>query len=609
MKRTHSGDLSLNSSPTSSNTGATNNRNQNQQQQADANRQRAPAMQAPAANDPPPANPLFGLDVDTPLPDWEEFAQMLPHTPPVENRRDASDDEALSASDDDRSTKEWSFDETSSNYEEGIGMKISAGVTAEGHDTIIFRGSSVRELGEFLDICKRHPQITIFKIAPAMISTFTLKAQEKLIEFFSNHHSIRELHFEFCAQSESSIHPKLLSALLRNHGLKTLITRGLDLIVPMPEDRKEIIEGIKRNSSLENLTLMSVSNNELIAEIIEAMADRRILKQLDLTVQRLDGIVNSIERLLTLNSSLKALKFTIHYGRHLEEVESIFKTIAHNHTLELLRFGGFGCQFELIGKNILNLLTTNQGLKYICLPESSEMTDEVAAALTELIKTHPKLTSIHIGSIPRNHQARMSIAHALKSNPRISRIAADLLPFYSLDIRESERPILLTEFLNTIGDCPSLTALSLESIPDLDCLIKFLETHPQISYIAIPNNEIFSKEDQEKLLALVRGHPHIKKLTIESQLHESEEGMQFRKELWQALALNQEVSSDAKIAAASRAMFGLLADKANRGGAEPLPWVPPDITHELAKAIARHMPAAKAKAIFDELILHAPVRQ
>ena len=201
----------------------------------------------------------------------------------------------------------------------------------------------------------------------------------------------------------------------------------------------------------------------------------------------------------------------------------------------------------------------------------------------------------------------MSIAHALKSNPRITKIAANLLAFYNFDIRGSEHPIHITEFLNTIGDCPSLTALSLESVPDLDCLIQFLETHPQISEIALPDDEIYSEGTQEKLLALVRGYPHIKTLTIKNPLLETEQAIQFRKELWQALAINREVGSDIRIAEASAAMKALLDKKSTAD--EELPFVPLDVTNELTRAIARHVPAEKANAIFDELILHAPKTQ
>ena len=606
MKRTHSGDLSPNPSPTSSNNGATNNRNQNQPQQADANRQRAPAMQAPAANDPAPQNPWLAFDLDEELLDWGEFAQILPHTPPVENRRSASEEEASSVSDDEYTTEESSAEEPSRDFEEGIGTKISAGLEP-GHDMIVVRTSSVRELTEILDICKRHPQIKILKIAPKIISKFTLKAQEKLIEFFSNSQSVRELHLEFIGVSENSFHPKLLSTLLGNRGLKTLVTRGVDLISPTPEDREEIVDRIKRNSSLENLELKSISNNELIADIVDALADRQILKQLDLTVIQLDGIGKSIERLLTSNANFKALKFTFYSKASFEEVEIVLKTIAHNRTLENLDLRGTGFQFDPTRKNIPKFLAMNKGLKEIFFPDLYDMTDDMAAAITELINTHPTLTSIHIGCVPTNHQARMSIAHALKSNPRITKIAAHLGAFYSFDISESERPLLITEFLNTIGDCPSLTALSLEILFNHDYLIQFLETHPQISEIVLPNDEISSIETQEKLLALVRGYPHIKTLTIADPFSETEQAMQFRKELGQALAINREVGSDKRMAEASVAMKTLLDKKSMAD--EELPFVPLDVTNELTKAIARHLPSAKAKAIFDELILHAPVRQ
>ena len=602
MKRTLSGDLSPNPSPTGSNNGATNNRNQNQQQQADANRQRAPAMQAPAANDPPPANPLFGLDIDTPLPDWDEFAQMLPHTPPVENRRAASEEEASSVSDDEYTTEESSAEEPSRDFEEGIGTKSSAGLKPE-QDTIVVNRSSVRELTEILDICKLNPQITTLQIYPPMNSPLPLKEQEKLIEFFSTYQSVRKFHFEFFWNSEISFHPELLSALLRNSGLKTLAISGLDLMSPTSEDRKEIVYGIKRNSSLEYLALSFISNNELIADIIEALADRQILKQLDLTTMNLKGLENSIVRLLTSNTNLRALKIVLYSHDCLDEVERIFKSIAHNRTLEILAFGGSRFPLGLTGKNLLKLLALNQGLQEIRFPISNEMTDEAAAAITELINTHPTLTSIDIGRAPGNHHARMLIAQALKSNPRIKKFAAESLAFVSMNTGDSVQPQHVTEFLNTIGDCPSLTALQLVDLSELDCLIKFLETHPQISEIDLPMDWIPSIETQEKLLALVRAYPHIKTLTIFNTPYLSQQARPFRKELGQALAINREVGSDKRMTEASVAMKTLLDKKSMTD--EELPFMPLDVTDELTKAIARHLPSAKAKAIFDELILHA----
>ena len=607
MKRTLSDNLAANPTQTNSNTQTVDDKDENRQQDTEAANDGAPAMRAPNADAPVRNHPLLAFDPDEELPNWEEFAQMLPHTPPVDNLRDASEEVPSSVSDDELITEEWSSEESSSNSFDGnIGTKISAGLTPE-HDTIVVCRSSVRELIGILDFCKLNPQITNLKIAPPIASPLSLKAQEKLIEFFSNYQSIRELHLELTSTGTAPIQPKQLAALIQSGGLKALSIQGVDLMSPSPENSKAFFDGIKRNSSLEILDLSMIRNSQLVAGIIEAMAEGKMLKRLDLTIMEAKGIGNSIARLLTSNTNLRALKIDFFSGQCLDEVESIFKSIAHNHTLEILDFSGSGFQFDLTGKNLLKLLALNQGLKEIRLSPSYDMTDEAVAALTELINTHPTLTSIHIGSVPTNHQDRMSIAHALKSNPRITKIAANLLAFYNFDIRGSEHPIHITEFLNTIGDCPSLTALSLESVPDLDCLIQFLETHPQISEIALPDDEIYSEGNQEKLLALVRGYPHIKTLTIKNPLLETEQAIQFRKELWQALAINREVGSDIRIAEASAAMKALLDKKSTAD--EELPFVPLDVTNELTRAIARHVPAEKANAIFDELILHAPKTQ
>lgn len=141
-------------------------------------------------------------------------------------------------------------------------------------------------------------------------------------------------------------------------------------------------------------------------------------------------------------------------------------------------------------------------------------------------------------------------------------------------------------------------------------LLDFLETHSRIEKIRLFNGGTSDRDLQQWLLELATNSNQIKEFELyDERMIVKREDRNFVKALSKALALNRELASEAKIASASSAMFGLLADKANSGGAQPLPGVPPDITHELAKVIARHMPAAKAKAIFDELILHAPVRQ
>lgn len=563
-------------------------------------------MQVAAANDPAPANPLPGFDVDAELPDWEEFARMLPHTPPVENRRHASGDDVSSVSRDERSAREWwSTKSSSSSIDETVVTRMVAGI-APGNNTIVVGRPSANELTEILEVCKRSPQITILEINPPTNSTFPLNAQEKLIEFFSDHQSIRELRLVLHRFFAASIHPKLLAALIQNQGLKALKILDGDLISPAPEDRQAFFDGIKRNSSLEYLGLRTITNGELIADMVEALAESRTLKRLDLEGIWPEGIGKRLARLLTACTSLSALKITPILYRGMEAIDCILDAITRNQTLEVLDIRGSLIPNGLLMENLIKPLILNQALKEIFIPDSTRSSDGAANALIELIKTHPTLTSIHIGSVSKNHQRRMSMAQALKSNPRLSKISVNILAFCAMDIRDPGRPLLFTEFLNALGDCPGLTSLRLEGVPDFDCLVKFLETHPKIGEIVLPLDGISKKEDQEKLLALVRSHAHIKTLTIAHPFVETKQATQFRKELQQALAINREVTSEPRIAEASEAMKVLLDKKSATD--EQLPFVPLDVTNELAKAIARHLLPAKAKAIFDALIVHAAKR-
>lgn len=74
------------------------------------------------------------------------------------------------------------------------------------------------------------------------------------------------------------------------------------------------------------------------------------------------------------------------------------------------------------------------------------------------------------------------------------------------------------------------------------------------------------------------------------------------KKMEEALAINRQIQLN--IGAASRAMHGLL--NSTRPNDDQQPFVPHDVTNELASAIARYVPSEKAKAIFDELIIHDP---
>lgn len=194
MKRSLSGELPPSPSQNSSLDSKPSDNEESRQRQVLATDGGAPTMHSPAAKDPPLTNPLLGFDVDAELPGWEEFAQMLPHTPPVENPRNALDDETSSVNDDERSTEEWSSEDSSSgSFDEDIGKKISDGLVA-GHNAVTVRRSSVRELNEILDVCKRHSQVlNWFKRFPR--PAFGMSNQEELMAPVKNFSHIEEISF------------------------------------------------------------------------------------------------------------------------------------------------------------------------------------------------------------------------------------------------------------------------------------------------------------------------------------------------------------------------------------------------------------------------------
>lgn len=206
MKRTLSGNLAGNPTQKNSGTGTVDDNEKNNQQDTEASNDGAPAMHGPNANAVARNNPALAFDQEYELPDWEEFAQMLPHAPPVESRRNASVEEHPSASDDERSTEEFSSEESSSSsFDETIATKIFEGL-APGEKMIKIEKSSARQLREILEVCKQQAQITSLDIDRSESSSgFTVEIQEALTDFFKTQHTIESLWLMSGVSSPNSI--------------------------------------------------------------------------------------------------------------------------------------------------------------------------------------------------------------------------------------------------------------------------------------------------------------------------------------------------------------------------------------------------------------------
>lgn len=603
MKRTPIGERSPNPSTTHSRNRAEDSADQDHQQQANSNQDRTPNMHAIAANDPAPANSLFDLDADAELPDWDEFEQMLPHTPPVENRRNAPDDEASSLRDDELSTGGWSPDESSSgDIDENIGTKISAGL-APLHDTISVRRSSVRELNQILEVCKCNPQITALKIEPDFEPhKLTQKFQESLIEFFKRNHTIQRICIKLRSFLDEDLDPGLLTVLFEDSSLQSVSIKDLDLAPCSSAQRTSCVEALRKNSTLKELKLTGIYDTELMVELGEAIARNSTLTSIALSHLPTKGMAQSLAALLRSNRQLKTLKISMDSYAAMRDLSPMFEEMKENNTLETLRLTGIFENHDTPDLEVLQPLMNNQNLHTLELPSMGDMTVEAINNLSKLFKTLDALTSLGLGCVPHDHENRLTLARSLASIPRLEHLELNLKNFfYGPDTDSDDSQSFFEEFLNILGECTNLKSLKFSSVPDLDFLSIFLETLPYIRSISLDDVHSDLKEPQEQILALVKNSPHLINVSCGEGSFPGEHYKQFREELQQAVAINREIQLN--IRAASEAMKDVLDQKSMTD--EALPFVPLDVTDELAKAIARHVPPAKTKAIFDELILHA----
>lgn len=612
MKRTLSGDLSPNPSPTSSNNGATNNRNQNQQQQTDANRQRAPAMQAPAANDPARENPLFAGN-DENRPDWEEFAYQLSHTPPVTALQNDETDQ-VSALSEDASFGEELADDSSCSSAPDSPLAIQICRNADDViDKVEITHLEIREISRLIEVCKSDTVIKHLKIShkPSRKINNPEEVLRKLTEFFTNTINIQK--FEFCFYSDQlKIDAPFLNAVLGNRGLRDLAIYVSRQVVINKEELKSIKETITKNSTLKSLTIIRDKSQSTVRALIEGISENSALESFEILAEFYPGFGQSIATLLKQNHTLKKLKIQ-NLGDpeepKLTELAIALEGIAQNNTLEVLEISEvmYLNPWE-ISEKMLKPVSQNHGLKTLILPDAKPLSGAALKLLGDLMQNHPTLNSFHLGHLPRKKKHQPAFLDALRPNPRIQHLFVSWGLFTKTDTNDnSDFDSFSREFFKKLGEFSGLTSVKFKFMPIDDHLINFIKTHPKIHFFLTSTGDQVNQTRQKDLLDLVRSSSHIKKVKfVDSENIGSEESI-FRNDLARALATAQEVTSDKKIAEASVAMKALLDKKSMTD--EELPFVPLDVTDELTKAIARHLPSAKAKAIFDELILHAPKPQ
>lgn len=603
MKRTLSGDLAPKPSQTHSVDDQPADVNPNQHQQQAAAHDGAPTMHTPNANDPTAENPLFGFDVGGELPDWEEFAQMLPHTPPAERSRDGHDDDELSTSEDERSTSAWSYEDSStSDFDEGAAAKTLEGINS-GHDTVTIRNLGFREVNEMLEICKKNPNVSRLQVKRGPVAPPPRRSTiRSLTDFFTRHQSVRRFELTGAGIPQTKIDVNLLCSLFCNQGLSHLTLKHFELTPSPPEENELLTQSIKNNTGLTCLTWKHCINNNPGFRITEALAGNSNLVALEIELKDDQDSCKSLAAHVTSNRQLKVLKFSGSSELTPDDLQMVLSAANNQPGLERLDMEKICFDGLLEGKHLRPLIG-NKTLKVLHLPYAEDLTADAVDVLIELVQGNPALVGIYLEAVPHEHQLRMKLANGLKSNDRLLSIGADFLHFFSANISDEDRSLEMIEFMKALSQIPTLCNVRFRTFTDLDCLSRFLSSCPQIWGVDIPSWHADIPDQQEKVLSLMKQSGQITYFPAQGvEDPADDEIMQFRRELNQALWINQQIHLNLK--AASAAMKKILDEKSMTD--ETLPFVPLDVTNELAKAIARHVPPEKAKAIFDELIVHAP---
>ena len=581
----------------------------------------APTMHAANTNNPLPDYPLFGWDFDQELPDWDVFEQMLPHTPPVVRSHESQgDDTSCSADDDDTSAESHSVENSSSTtnslescqpggFKTASAREILACIVA-GSDTVVIRDIRIEAFGEALRICIENPKVIKLSVFPAPSDCLQYLSPEHevmLVDFFNNQRTIQKVEIKIF--DDHGISSEALAALMRNHAIRKLKICS-NLRASSSAGIKWLRESIK-NTSLEILEIKTYKStsylrhvvedksNILWRELIEGLAENSSIKQLKLGTYIPRDICQRLAATLAINNTLKGLKIVIDsHGTDAADIGIVVEGMKTNHSIEALTICDISCEWPGLDAQVIKPLIANIGLKTLNIDLYADFTLETFAIRLELLQIHPTLVSINLGCIPEDIDATRDLIRQLKPNPRIQHISCSWFAHDEVGMENNPNHApFLREFLEALSKFPNLSSITLEVMPVTDHLIDFLKTHPNISEINLPYEELVNEATHQKILALVQEFTHIQKFSL--QYTETSENRLAQ--LKQALHLNQEVARSLPAASAG---IKVLLDKKAENDAE-LPFIPPDITNQLTQAIARHVPPAKAKAIFDEIIVQA----
>jgi len=580
----------------------------------------APTVYTPPGHDPTTEHPLMAFDENAELPDWDTFERMLPRTPPVAVNRNTENMSHSEVSEDEQSEDDRFDDFPSLSDSETNSDENKSIFPDRPTDTAKIVYFKCADLSKQLEVCKQDHSITKLEIPGIGIGVLAgeietenpKQALKILSEFFKVPQNIQSVCIGLLEHTGLKCDAQFLKILLDAPTVREL-TIFADLEVYSSEDKKSIRDLIRENKTLKKLFLNNINATSAIQTVLEALADNRSLELLAIGGVLPTGFGAILAAVLKSNKTLKhlMLRTDFDWQSGFEELSLAVQGLLHNTTLESLDLAApYPFHPRRTNPQIFKTLSQNYGLKSLTLPKPVLMYVDAHDSLAELIGKHPTLRSVDVGSLPMETKDRVSFLSALKPNPRLQHIGGSwVIPRPGPWSNNWNEFASVIKFLQTAVNFPNLTSVNLGSVLVDVKLIDFLEKDSQLEKIYLGESGVEDHQLQDRILNLVRNSSRIKEFQLGGDTGISRAEKKFRAALNEALALNRALTSEPKITAASEAMYKLIEGEAKRGGAQPLPSLPLDVTNLLATAIARYVRPDRAKAIFDELILHAPARR
>ena len=593
MKRTHSGELPSDPSQINLFTNPPAGQNQEQQQQDNGANNGAPVIRAPAANggrptlhnrDPAINNPPPELHEDAEIPGWQNFGSWnaflppLMNTPPNVTRANAPQDEVTG-------------------------------------DSIVIKPDGRTSTRHLIESYPRNPSLTNVTIrgcnnTRARTDFFPTRT---LSNFFEQSSTIRRFSIEFLSAMGLNIDPQLLSSIFRNSSLNEFELSETNIGTHTSEQIKSLTEILRKNTSLKVLKFYEVKFANTLPAILEGIAGNSSIETLELGHSLTPGCGKWLADMLRSNQTIKKLVFTVGDSRHFSEVESGMIALQENKTLEILEFKS-NASIRLQGDHpLIKSIMANQTLKTLRLPNLLEPSQETEEAMAQLVRGHPQLSSIHFGYPPNSPKPLMTLAEAIKSNQRLNQIGINWLLYAPHQIKRQSQLQDIENFLSVAGRSPSLNSVTFDCFDYIDCLIDFLNAHPQIRKIGVTNASLGNMNFLEKLLSFVKSSSQITDIAFPDKSSGHHQVSYYaatrealEKALEKAAELNRELTSEINITIAGIGLSGALriarslpASTAKALDHDGIPELPSDVTIEIAKAISRHLKPADAKTIFD----------